>query len=101
MLVNVHAGGAGGCGAMQYNVILRQSSRFSGVRLGGFCIRMAHYVAIAWGLNFWRAFLLRGTKQSGLGQLFGFCFYLKKPINPKSKRQCAACAPGTKSMTKI
>lgn len=57
MLVDVHAGGAGGCGAMQYSAIIRQSSRFSGVRLGGSCFIMAHYVVIAWGLNCWRVFL--------------------------------------------
>jgi hypothetical protein len=73
MLVNVHAGGAGGCGAMQHSAIIGQGFSPLARRVAPI---MAHYVAIAWGLNFWRAFLWSlSLSKGGLGQLFGFCFY--------------------------
>ena len=58
--------------AIVHSVILRQSSRFSGVRLGDFCFRIARYVSIALGFNF-----LACVFVCGLGQLFGFAFTLK------------------------
>jgi len=46
---------------------------------------MPHYVKVAWGLNFWRVFLLVGRCSS-----LTFYFYRLKPIQPKVKRQWAA-----------
>jgi len=66
----------GVCAAIVHSVILRQSSRFSGVRLGDFCFRIARYVSIALGFNF-----LACVFVCGLWQLFGFAFTFKiKPL---------------------
>jgi len=70
MLMEYRVGGV--CAAIVHSVILWQSSRFSGVRLGGFCYRIARYVSIALGVNF-----LACVFVCGLGQLFGFAFTIK------------------------
>jgi len=49
ILTEYRAGGI--CAAIVHSVILRQSSRFSGVRLGGFCFRIARYVGNSFGDN--------------------------------------------------
>jgi hypothetical protein len=69
MLMEYRVGGV--CAAIVYSVILWQSSRFSGVRLGGFCYRIARYVSIALGVEF---FGTSGTVEVvGVQRLFALC----------------------------
>ncbi|MDP3442941.1 MAG: hypothetical protein Q8T08_08800 [Ignavibacteria bacterium] len=56
MLTEYRAGGV--CAAIVYSVILRQSSRFSGVRLGDFCFRIARYVSNSFGFELFVYFIL-------------------------------------------
>lgn len=61
------------------------------------CFHKTTLCKIAWGLNFWRVFLFSGVGAA----LWILLFTLKINSISKSKIQCAACAVGTKSMTKI